>query len=47
MYKMYIERQRGEEIDRYIDTDIDIYIYNWRSIGLFKEIFEDLKNVFC
>ena len=27
MYKMYIERQRGEEIDRYIDTDIDIYIY--------------------
>ena len=26
MYKMYIERQRGEEIDRYIDTDIDIYI---------------------
>ena len=26
MYKMYIERQRGEEIDRYIDTDIDIDI---------------------
>ena len=26
MYKMYIERQRGEEIDRYIDTDKDIYI---------------------